>query len=275
MKIKPLFHTIEDACKRTGYSETELFTICCQGDISLCYLFNKQAVAHGVIQISGEELEKLPYCEGSEDFKNLEGNGCFVQIREVSLQDAPPIFCRKERIERFRQEKYHECLWYGLMKIPSKFIRHDGYVLAEWLAPYGFDGLRIVYRLHNISAEKNNEIVKVIPSAELGKLMSGNEGQQSGDVGSDDVPEYWGQKRSAELYIRSVCKTLGQAPEDWIKESKEDLLKSIKALASMLRCTVKKDSNRMSYGDSLDYLQGIEEGTAKDLLKQAFGLVKK
>ena len=255
MKIKPLFYTIEDACKRTGYSETELFTICCQGDMSLCCLFN--IICYGVIQISDDELEKLPYCEESEysnehpeSFnKKLEGKGFSVKIKDASLQDAAPTFHHKKNIERFRQAKYHECLWAGLMKIPSKFIRHDGYVLAEWITPYGFDGLRIVYAPYDLNVEENNKIVKVIPSEELE-----DENQQTGDVGSDDIVEHWPQRRSAIKIIDALCEYLGLNPEDYRNGSNENLKDALKQLTSDERigCHPYPDKKngklRMSYG---------------------------
>ncbi|MBS7328086.1 MAG: hypothetical protein KIG68_04950 [Oxalobacter sp.] len=285
MAIKPFFYTIEDACKRTGYSEAELFTICHQGDISLCYQFHEHAVARGVIQISDDELEKLPYCEGSEDFKNLEGKGCSVKIREVSLQDADPIFLNKKYIERFRQEKYHECFWHGLMKIPSKSIRHDGYVLAEWLAPYGFDEVRIVYRLHDINAEKNNDIVKAIPSQELEKLMLEKLTESvdaipdtrtdAGGLGSL-FQEHWEHIRSAEILIRSFCAELRYEPKEYISSSKDLMLKAIKNLAKELGSHVIREKTtgkpRMSYGKALKVLHGIGESMAKKLIRMSFGL---
>lgn len=286
MKIKPLFHTIEDACKRTGYSETELFTICCQGDISLCYQFN--ATGYGVIQISDDELEKLPYCEESEYSnehleyfnKKLEGKGFSVKINDVSLQDARPIYFNEKYIERFRQEKYHECFWHGLMKIPSKFIRHDGYVHAEWLEPYGFDGLRIVYWLdYGINAEKNNEMVKVIPSAELDKLMSGNEDQQNEDVGSDEIVEHWPQKQSAIKIIDALCEYFGLEPEKYRNGSNEELKDSIKQLTSRkeIGCYPYTDihgEDRMSYGELHKVLEfsgcRLSQNTVESVVRQIF-----
>lgn len=169
----------------------------------------------------------------------------------------------------------------GLFEVPKDLIDR---LLTESPInePVRIRPYRDEYFYCTLSAEyfAGNPLSKiVIPIPELATTELEKQ-DDFGNVAGIEQPEpllgYWGQKRSAELLIKSLCKGLRLDAKEYLEPtSKSEILSNIRTLAEKQGATVKPDTNRMSYGRSLYVLDGIQDTTAKELIRESFGLVKK
>ena len=165
--VTPLFYKLEDVSRKTGHSTDELLALGYQGDLHICVsLFQLEAT------VTTYDPDGIDILSIGDNGKGV--SGCF----------------RNKHTEVVFNMENGKALARGLFEVSQGIIHSliTGVVSVNELAVIPYEAKKIFRCVLSPEYFGDNPLSKlVIPSAELGKLMSGNEGQQSGDVGSENA----------------------------------------------------------------------------------------